>query len=212
MRILKQLVKRTPLYGPLNALRRDFTRRRIIRQWRRQRGSTPPPPELKHATIKQYAKRFHSDVLIETGTYFGDTIEAVKNNFTDVYSIELSPELHKRAKDRFGSDPRVHLLLGDSGELLKKILPTIARTPLFWLDAHYSEGITAKGTIDTPIVQELDAIFAFCARGVVLIDDARMFNGTNAYPTLAEITDYVARKAPNWVVEVREGIIRLHER
>jgi hypothetical protein len=213
MRILKLLIKNTQLYARLRALRKDFTRRQIIRQWRRQReGGTAPPPEVKHATIKQYAKRFRSDVLIETGTYLGDTIEAVKNNFADVYSIELSPELHHRAKERFAADSNVHLLLGDSGELLKLILPKITRTPLFWLDAHYSEGITTRGATDTPIVQELESILALCPDCAVLIDDARLFDGTNSYPTLAELTKYLAARAPGWVVEVKDDMIRLHAR
>jgi hypothetical protein len=78
------------------------------------------------------------------------------------------------------------------------------------LDAHYSAGVTARGKTDTPILEELDTIFALCPECVVLIDDARCFDGKNGYPTLAELKKYTAAKAPNWVFEVRHDIIRLH--
>jgi hypothetical protein len=210
MNTFKQIVKKSSLYQPLNLLRTDLRRWNRIRQWQRLGCPIPPPAEVKHATINEYRKRFRLDVLIETGTYFGDTIAATKNYFSDVYSIELSPKLHQGAKARFGCDPNVHLLLGDSGTVLKEILPTIPRIPLFWLDAHYSDSSTARGAVDTPIVQELEIIFASCQQCVVLIDDARCFDGHNGYPTLAELEKYAAGKALGWEFEVKYDIIRLH--
>jgi hypothetical protein len=209
MGTFRQFVKKTPLYPALNSLRSNLSRWHIIREWQRLGCPLPPPPEVKHATIREYGKMFRLDVLVETGTYFGDTIAATKRQFSDIYSIELSPELHKRAKERFAGDSRVHLLLGNSGDILKEILPELNRTPLFWLDAHYSGGTTARGAVDTPIVQELDAIFALCPDSVVLIDDARLFDGSNSYPKLAQLRKHIAEKAPNWVIEVKHDIIRL---
>ena len=140
MGTFRQFVKKTPLYPALNSLRSNLSRWHIIREWQRQGCPLPPPPEVKHATIRQYGKRFRLDVLVETGTYFGDTIAATKNHFADIYSIELSPELHQGARERFKGDQRVHLLLGDSGSVLKQILATITRPPLFWLDARFAFG------------------------------------------------------------------------
>jgi len=74
---------------------------------------------------------FRLDVLVKTGTYFGDTIAATRKQFSNIYSIELSPVLHKRAKERFARDSRFHLLLGNSGDILTEILPALTRTPLF---------------------------------------------------------------------------------
>jgi len=155
---------------------------------------------------------FRLDVLVETGTFSGDMIAATKSHFSDIYSIELSPDLHQRAKARFVGDSGVHLLLGNSGDILTEILPAITRTPLLWLDAHYSGGSTARGAVDTPIVQELNAILTLRPDSVVLIDDARLFDGRNSYPKLAELTKYIAGKAPDWVIEVRHDIIRLHRK
>jgi hypothetical protein len=118
--------------------------------------------------------------------------------------------LYRGAKERFANDSKVHLFLGDSASVLKELLPNIAARPLFWLDAHYSGGITARGTIDTPIVQELEVILALCPDCVVLIDDARLFDGSNSYPTLAELTRRVEGRAPRLLIEVKDDIIRLH--
>jgi len=170
----------------------------------------PPPPEVKHATIKDYAKRFGLSVLVETGTYSGDTIAATRNQFAEIYSIELSPEFHKSAKQKFDDDPRVHLLLGDSGTVLREILLALNRTALFWLDAHYSGGSTARGAVDSPIIQELETILALRPNSVVLIDDARCFDGSNSYPTLAELSQYIRDNAPHWNLAVKHDIIRLH--
>jgi hypothetical protein len=203
---LRQLIKKTPLYQPLNSLRADLTRLK----WRCLGCPLPPPPEVKHATIKDYAKRFGLSVLVETGTYSGGTIAATRNQFAEIYSIELSPEFHKSAKEKFGDDPKVHLLLGDSGIVLREILLNLKRTALFWLDAHYSGGSTARGAVDTPIVQELETILSLSPNSVVLIDDARCFDGSNSYPTLAELKEHVRDKAPHWVFTVKHDIIRLH--
>lgn len=108
---VRQLIGRTRLYQPLNSLRSDLTRLK----WRCLGCPVPPPPEVKRATIKDYAKRLGLSVLVETGTYSGGTIAATRNQFAEIYSIELSPEFHKCAKEKFGDDPKIHLLLGDSG-------------------------------------------------------------------------------------------------
>src|SRR5438093_328453 len=61
----------------------------------------PPPYEVKRLTILEYAKLFKASILVETGTYLGDTVETLRNEFEHVFSIELHPDLFKRARDRF---------------------------------------------------------------------------------------------------------------
>ena len=206
------LAKKTPLYAAFNFLRQGIRGRRIIRRWRSEGCPIPPPPQVKHRTIAEYAKRFQLDVLVETGTFYGDTLAATKRHFAELYSIELSPGLHSQAVKRFTGESSVHLLLGDSGKILREILPRMTRTPLFWLDAHFSGGQTARGSLDTPVVEELEAILASCPNSVVLIDDARLFDGTNSYPTIGALRRQLMTWAPHWVLEVKDDIIRLHAR
>ena len=52
---------------------------------------------------------------------------------------------------------------------------------LFWLDGHYSGGVTARGSKETPILDEVDKILSTKeSRHVLIVDDARCF-GTDPY-------------------------------
>ncbi|MBU2566721.1 FkbM family methyltransferase [Patescibacteria group bacterium] len=147
--------------------------------------------------IKNQQKHHNCHTLIETGTYLGDTIHEVKNSFKKIYSIELSKELFRKAKKRFSNTPRIFLFNGDSGKLLGDVIrKTNKENILFWLDGHYSGGITQKGETDTPIIQELKAIMeSGCKNSIILIDDASDFNGTNGYPTIEAIKDLLGNTA-----------------
>lgn len=207
--MIRYLIQRTPFYPTLRWLRSTVRRQLQIQRWNAQGCPIPPPPAVKHCIIVDYARKFGLEVLIETGTCLGNTIAATRNHFAHIYSIELSQVLHEQAKSRFGSDPAVTLLAGDSATVLRTILPEINASPLFWLDAHYSGGTTARGNLDTPILEELDAIFSFCQRSVILIDDARLFTGKNSYPTLDHLGEYVAKVAPGSQMQIKHDIIRL---
>jgi hypothetical protein len=81
---------------------------------------------------------------------------------------------------------------------------------LFWLDGHFSAGVTARGDVDTPIVAELDSVLGRSGwNDVVLIDDARLF-GQGDYPSLSWIQQRVADARPGWRFQVRDDIIRAH--
>ncbi|MCG2740183.1 MAG: hypothetical protein L6300_08080, partial [Syntrophaceae bacterium] len=81
------------------------------------------------------------------------------------------------------------------------------------LDSHYSGGETAKGKQETPIRRELLHIFSHPIAGhVILIDDAHCFDGTRDYPSLGELKNIILAARPSWVFEVRDDIIRSHEK
>jgi hypothetical protein len=110
---------------------------------------------------------------------------------------------------RFKNDKNVTIVQGDSGKVLPKILKDINEPAIFWLDGHYSAGITAQGDKDCPIYEELDAIFdAKKLDHILLIDDARCFIGNGDYPTIAKLTEYVKSKNPKYQVEVKDDSIR----
>jgi hypothetical protein len=122
-------------------------------------------------------KRFGVKVLIETGTYLGDMIEAAKTSFREVYSIELSPELASRAGGRFAEYPSVKIVCGDSGRVLPEVLKPISEPCLFWLDGHYSGGTTARGSVYCPVLEELHHIRSHRVKShIIIIDDARLFS------------------------------------
>lgn len=202
---LEYLLRPTPLYPLL----RPLLHRQAMRDWLRTR--TPPAPHaVKRDAVLSYGRRCSLAVFVETGTFFGDMVAAVQENFRELYSIELSPSLHRKAKKRFGASPHVHLLQGDSGQELARLLPRLTEPSLFWLDGHYSGGVTARGQLDTPVARELSALLAHPIREhVVLIDDARLFGAARDYPSLEELRALVARERPEWALRVQDDIIRI---
>jgi len=122
----------------------------------------------------------------------GDMLAANRYWFTRLVSIELSEDLWERAKCRLGGISNITLLHGDSADLLPAVIAQLHEPALFWLDAHYSAGITARANLETPIESELRTILATTQPGhLVLIDDARCF-GQGDYPSLEAIRDLIA--------------------
>jgi len=203
---LKGLGKRLPSFPPLEAMRQ----KRKIKQWEQQGRPSPPPHAIKQRAIKSFAKKYGSKYLIETGTFYGDMVQAMRGSFERVFSIELSPELHKQATRRFAKDDNIEIIQGDSGVELGKLMPRLDQPTLFWLDGHYSAGVTAQGDKDTPIYEELTHIFNSQQLGhVILIDDARCFGTDPAYPTLDELSQFVKKHRPNAEIDVENDSIRI---
>jgi hypothetical protein len=71
----------------------------------------------------------------------------------------------------------------------------IDQPALFYLDGHYSGGITARAAKDTPIYEELSHIFEHDPRHVIVIDDARCFGRDPDYPSLHELREFIPLEA-----------------
>ena len=92
------------------------------------------------------------------------------------------------------------------------MLAQIDEPCLFWLDGHYSAGITARGDKDTSVLDELRCILDHrVSNHVILIDDARKFNGQNDYPTLDFVRELVTSKLSSYAFEVADDIIRIYK-
>lgn len=191
-------------------LRRSMNILRMM-WWQSAGKPTPAPHIVKERIVSGYASSFGVTTLIETGTFFGDMLYGVRDLFQVIISIELNPDFWRRAKERFRAYPHIEILQGDSGELLPKVLSNVTSRCLFWLDGHYSGGSTAKGHAETPIVPELDTIFRHNIKNhVILIDDARCFDGTHDYPKLEELREMVALNRPDYAFSVLNDVIRIH--
>jgi hypothetical protein len=145
--------------------------------------------------------------LIETGTYRGATVAACLGHFERIYTIELDRTLYEAARDRFADEPSVTVLHGDSSTELGRLASLVSEPVLFWLDAHYSYGETAKGPHDPPLPWELRAILDRGKPDVILIDDARHMGVLPGYPSVDEIRELVGDRASSFVVEA--DIIRI---
>lgn len=180
-----------------------------LAEWEKNGRPSPPPHIVKQMAIEECQKKFDLKILVETGTYLGDMVEAQRNRFEKIYSVELSKKLFQRATKRFKPYSHITILNGDSGIVLNKLLSGIDKPALFWLDGHYSEGITAKGTKECPVVEELEAILKSDLYHIILVDDARLFNGTRDYPTLDEIKQIFKKNNRVYSLTVKDDIIRL---
>lgn len=181
-------------------------------EWLELGKPAPPPNIIKQITVKIFANKYRPKIFIETGTYLGDMVYAVKSVFDKIYSIELGDNLYERARIKFSKYNHISILHGDSAVVLPEILHHIDEPCLFWLDAHYSAGNTAKGELVTPIFQELDHIFNHPAKvHVILIDDARDFDGNNDYPTIQDLRKFVLSRKPEYEFDVENDIIRLYK-
>ena len=159
--------------------------------------------------LKYYAEKFQPRILIETGTFMGEMVDACTSIFDEIYSIELSRDLFESAYNRFSKQKHISIIHGDSVDILPEILLKIEEPCLFWLDGHYSGGFTAKGKKETPILQEVLSILNHHIDGhIILIDDARCFNGRNDYPTIQELKNTILSYNFDWSFEVKNDVIR----
>lgn len=177
--------------------------------WEKNGKPFPPPHIVKQKVIEEYAAKTGVGVLVETGTYLGDMVEAQKNRFTKIYSIELSERLYKKAQKRFRGNENIILLQGDSGIKIAEVVKELTGPAIFWLDGHYSGGITAKAEKECPVPEELNAIFNSPSDHIILIDDARLFNGTHDYPTIKQVQMIMQHHRKNYILENTDDIIRL---
>jgi hypothetical protein len=192
VRALKRRLRRVPGFYPVT----DWLLRRrdeqAGREWAHTGRPVPPPHAIKQQNLRDHGRRYGLRILVETGTARGDMIQAMIDSFDRIISIELSDELFANAQWRFRRAGKVELLHGDSGAMLGEVVPNLAGPALFWLDGHYSAGMTALGEKSTPIYDELEHVLRSPERGhVIVIDDARLFGTDPDYPTFAELEAFV---------------------
>lgn len=119
--------------------------------------------------------KFNIKEFFETGTFYGDTTEWASNHFELVFSSELSCALYEKSKERLEDKNNIKLLQGNSPDHIRKYNTTL-QSPIFWLDAHWSNEGTAGQDHECPLIEELIAILESATYlPIILIDDARLF-------------------------------------
>jgi hypothetical protein len=177
-----------------------------IRHWN---GVAPAPPFFKHRVIVGYGKHYGIRSFVETGTYMGDTVSAVRFWFKEIHTVELSPMLAAKSRRRFQLWKNIHVYEGNSVTLLPEILSSLSGPAVFWLDAHYSQSDTTRGAKETPIEEELGLLLRHPFAPVILIDDARLF-GDGDYPSLERVEQLATAEGKTMNVDL--DIIRLTDK
>jgi hypothetical protein len=144
---------------------------------------------FKRKRILKLARKFSCSTFVETGTFYGQMVEAVRNFFPVVLSVELSHSLYEHNLRRFSGCSNVRLFEGDSAKLMDEMIRYISGRAMFWLDGHYSGPGTAKGETECPVMAELNVIEKHPRNDhCILIDDADCFDEpSHTYPKLGEV-------------------------
>ena len=206
---LKQKLKKTPIFLIVVYFRR-ITRGYgdLIRRVEENNYEYSPTHDL----IKKVQSENNIKIFVETGTFIGNTLIGLRQSFQKLYSIELDKGIYRLAKKRLADHANVEIIHGDSAKHLPKILNDISEPAIFWLDAHYSSGVTGLGELQTPVLRELKAIFDHpIKKHYILIDDVKDFNGLNDYPTVNALLNFISNYGNDLYIGRVEGQVFIVE-
>jgi len=198
------LLQRTPVYGAYKALGHypDYW------YWILRGRPARSPHLLKQRVVREYGEKFGLKTMVETGTYYGEMVAAMKGRFDRIYSIECVAALAERASRKFARDEHVRIFCGDSRVVMPEVLALLREPALFWLDAGYYGWIGMQPD-EQRLSAELAMILSHPYPHVILLDDARGLTGCDGIPSVGDVTAYVESKFPQRSVEVKFDIMRI---
>jgi hypothetical protein len=205
LKLLRQALQRTPMYGAYKALGHhpDYW------YWKLRGEPARTPHLVKQRTVREYGSRFGLRVLVETGTYYGEMVAAMRRHFDRIESVEYDATLARRAAGRFSGDARIRIHEGDSQRLIPEILKALAEPALFWLDAGYYGWAGREGCTER-LSDELAAILHHRVPGhVVLMDDAHGLDGRNGALTIRALEERIHAEFPARAIAVTYDILRI---
>jgi len=168
----------------------------------------------KRHLLLQKLRSCNLNVVIETGTFLGDTANFLAARGYSVITVEIEPRIAAWARARFDGVANVRVVEGDSGLLMTGLIADLDQPALFYLDGHYSGGETGKGQHETPVVKEVEVILRDAPSGsFVIIDDARCFGRLQDYPSLIDFLSSLRDRGVDDAVVMDDSIqfsIRRH--
>ncbi len=200
----RRLLQRTPFYGVYKA----FGHYPDYWYWILRGRPTRSPHLLKQKTVREYGEKFKVNTLIETGTYYGEMVAAMKRNFSQIYSVESVPGLAERARKKFAAEAHIKIICGDSRIVIPELLDKLSRPALFWLDAGYYGWIGKQGESDRLSI-EIKSILSDPLEHIILLDDARGLTGRDGVPSASDVKAYVESTFAKRSVEVKYDILRI---
>lgn len=204
LKAFRQLLQRTPVYGAYKALGHYPDYWYWILRGRPRRA----PHLLKQKVVREYGERFGLKTLVETGTYYGEMVAAMKGRFERIYSIECVPQLAERAARKFARSEGIQIFCGDSRVVMPEVLALLNSPALFWLDAGYYGWVGVRSN-EQRLSAELEMILGHRYPHVILLDDARGLTGQDGIPSVGDVKAYVESKFPQRTVNVEFDIMRI---
>lgn len=141
--------------------------------------------------------KYSSPVFFETGTFLGGgTKLALRCGFKKVVTIELQEYLYNQCinGDTSGNgedlvqeiaDGKVEIHLGDSRDLMWKLIEPIQEKITFWLDSHIDGGNNRPGITPNveacPLYEEIETIAKHPRKDhTIMIDDLRIIGSDHS--------------------------------
>jgi hypothetical protein len=112
------------------------------------------------AEIEKLCKKYKIKTIIETGTFKGETTPVLAELAKEVHTIEINPAYYHQ--NHF-TNPKITKHHGSSPEMLTKILGSVKKPCLFYLDAHWYDY--------WPLLDELKVIGRDAQNSVIAIHD-----------------------------------------
>jgi hypothetical protein len=170
-----------------------------------------PPTEL----ITQLVSEFAIANFVETGTHCGGTAIWASQYFKKVLTIEYCKELYEEALRKLNQLDNIKLILGDSRTELSKVLEQLEGASIFWLDAHWSGGVTYGENDQCPLLEEINIINSSNFNNFIFIDDARLFTSPPQPPHQIEqwpnitavINELNSGNTERYIVIIEDAII-----
>jgi hypothetical protein len=170
--------------------------------------------------VKPLLNKYKIPYLVETGTASGESARLASIFFSHVWTMELIDD----RQEKEDSPDNITWLVGDSVELLPKIIEEISQTKvdgsskyyvLFYLDAHYSgDKENETGFPECPVLKEIEAIAERGYESIIIIDDARLFLGhpphphnPEEWPSILEIFTLLKEKFPYHHITITDDYI-----
>jgi len=204
LKSLRRLLKRTRFYGAYKTVGHypDYW------YWILRGKPERSPHLLKQKVVAEYGARCGLRTLVETGTYYGEMVAAMKRRFDRIYSIEFVPELAQRAQRKFGNETHIKIFCGDSRMVMPEVLALLDGPALFWLDAGYYGWVGMQGDQQRLSV-EIEMILSHPYPHIILLDDARGLTGRDGIPSAGDVKAYVEARFPERLVNVEYDIMRI---
>ena len=189
----------------------DLHRLRKLFIWlKKERCTSPSPHFVKQSVLLRHA--VDNATWIETGTYLGSTTAILSERFPIVHTIEPSNECLQIARQNLKAFKNIIFHNRTSEECLESICKSLTGDICFWLDGHYSAGITFQGDKETPIIYELETISKYISQFnnvVILIDDIRCSHiDKENYPSIDFYVDWAKSNNMLWNIEQDIFIIK----
>lgn len=174
-----------------------------------------PPAEL----VTRLAKEFGIENFVETGTAYGGTAIWASDHFKKVITTEYCQEIYQETIHKYSHLGNVKFMFGDSRTKLVEIVQKLECPSLFWLDAHWSGGVTYGESDECPLSEEIHIINESKLDHFILIDDARLFTSPpmpphqiDQWPNITTVLNALnSGKINRYIVIIEDVIIAVPE-